>query len=549
MKISAKIHKAIIALTALTAALGAGAELREGTFRNPVMWADVPDPDVIRVGDDFYMVSTTMHLMPGCPVMHSKDLVNWEIVNYVYPTLNDTPRYNLEDGTVYGKGQWATSIRFVPDADGAIDANGKPKGKYWLLFSPNDEPYRSYIYTATNPTGEWTLVSRPRHFHDASLFFDDDGRVYVFYDGGTIRVRELNADLSDVKEGGVDQPVIFQDEVTKGLHEGTRVIKHNGKYYALVINWPAGGARRQLCYRADSVTGPYERQTVLLSDFGGFPPVGQGTIVDDPDGNWWGMIFQDRGGVGRVLTLNPCRWIDGWPMLGDENGKVPAVVKKKLDTGAKKAIVKSDDFKADTLDYVWEWNHNPVNSAWSLNERRGFLRLHTSKVVENLYLAPNTLGQRMEGPECTGVVKLDLSHMKPGDVAGFGAFNGDSGLLSVVCGPKGKKRLDMIHSSMSLTEPGHKVGPISETVTESVALKKNTVYLKINTDFRPGRDIATFAYSLDGKKWTALGKPFKMIYDYRRMFMGTRYAIYNYATSTLGGYVDVDSFTYSRNTD
>lgn len=540
MKLTTAIKTSIIALAAFVSPVtaqqaSAGEALHDGTFRNPVLWADVPDPDVIRVGDYFYMVSTTMHLMPGCPVMRSTDLVNWEIVNYVFNELNDTPRYNLDNGTVYGKGQWATSIRY-----------NKADGKFYLLFSPNDEPYRSYIYSATDPAGKWTLVSRPRHFHDASLFFDDDGRVYVFYDGGTIRACELNADLSGVKEGGVNQPIIFQDDVTKGLHEGTRVIKHNGKYYALVINWPNGGARRQLCYRADSVTGPYERQTILLSDFGGFPPVGQGTIVDDADGNWWGMIFQDRGGVGRVLTLNPCRWIDGWPMLGDAAGKVPAVVNKKISDIPSKGIVKSDDFKADTLDYVWEWNHNPINSAWSLKEKPGNLRLHTSRVVDNVYLAPNTVSQRMEGPGCEAVVKLDVSHMLPGDVAGFAAFNGDSGLLSVVCDEKGRKRIDMIHSSVSLEEPNHRVGAVTETVTESVPLKKKIVYLKISADFRPGKDIATFAYSLDGKKWHSIGKPFKMIFDYRRMFMGTRYAIYNYATKKLGGYVDVDSFSYTR---
>ena len=127
------------------------------TMTNPLMWADVPDPDVIRVGDDYYMVSTTMHLMPGCPVMHSRDLVNWEVISYVFDTLEDTPSYRLDGGTVYGKGQWATSLRYHD-------------GRFYALFSPNDHPYKSYIYTAENPAGPWSVVSRPRHFHDSSLF-------------------------------------------------------------------------------------------------------------------------------------------------------------------------------------------------------------------------------------------------------------------------------------------------------------------------------------------------------------------------------------------
>ena len=163
------------------------AEVQAVTFKNPVVWADVPDPDVIRVGDYFYMVSTTMHLMPGAPVMRSRDLVNWETVSYLFDELHETPKYDMEEGTVYGRGQWATSIRYHD-------------GKFYALFSPNDVPYRSFVYTTDDPAKGWTLHSRMKHFHDASLFFDDDGRVYVFY--GTGQLTELEADLSGVKEGG-----------------------------------------------------------------------------------------------------------------------------------------------------------------------------------------------------------------------------------------------------------------------------------------------------------------------------------------------------------
>lgn len=188
---------------------------------NPVIWADVPDPDVIRVGSDYYMVSTTMHLMPGVPVMHSRDLVHWETVGYVYDKLSDTPLYDLEGGTVYGRGQWATSIRYH-------------KGTYYLLFSPNDRPYRSFIYTAKDPAGPWTLQCRTNHFHDASLFIDDDDRVYVFY--GTGQVAELNKDFSGLKEGGLRATVMKRDADETGLLEGSRVIKKDGKYYLLMIS-------------------------------------------------------------------------------------------------------------------------------------------------------------------------------------------------------------------------------------------------------------------------------------------------------------------------
>ena len=500
------------------------------TFRNPVLWADCPDPDVIRVGDDFYMVSTTMHLMPGAPIMHSKDLVNWKTVGYVFDRLTDTPNYDMKGCTAYGRGQWATSLKYH-------------NGRFYVLFSPNDKPFKSYIYTAEKAEGPWTLVSRPKHFHDSSLLFDDDGRVYVY--SGTGRLTELNTDLSDVKPGGVDMQIFERDASETGLLEGSRAVKYNGKYYLLMISWPNGGKRRQVCYRADKITGPYEKRVILEDNFAVFPYVGQGTIVDAPDGKWYGMIFQDRGGVGRILTLSQCTWKDGWPMLGDNNGRVPLVMEKPVQGHSGGAIVSSDDFSKTTLGLDWQWNHNPVNSAWSLKERRGWLRLHTSRVVSNLFEAPNTLTQRMEGPECSGSVCLDLKGMKDGDVCGLSAFNGDAGVLSVVKNGK-KLYLTMTENSVSLRDSDKAVLSVSNKEQARIELKTTKVNLKLNADFRLNRDIATFSYSLDGRKWNTIGTPFKMIFDYRRLFMGTRFAIFNYATRQIGGYVDVDNFKYSR---
>lgn len=504
----------------------------DGTFTNPVLWSDVPDPDVIRAGDDFYLVSTTMHLSPGAPVMRSKDLVNWEIVSYVFDKLTDTPNYDLNKGTVYGRGQWATSLRYH-------------NGKYYVYFSPNDKPYRGYVYSTTDPVaGKWELVSRIPHFHDASLFFDDDGRAYIFY--GTGQVRELKPDLTGVQPDGVDMKIFERDKEETGLLEGSRFVKHNGKYYLLMISWPKGGKRRQVCYRADKITGPYEKKVILEDNFAGFPYVGQGCIVDDAKGNWYGVIFQDRGGVGRVLTLMPCHWKDGWPILGDEKGKVPLVMEKPVQGCPKQSLVVSDDFNGSTLKLNWQWNHNPVNEAWSLIERPGFLRLKTSRVVDNLFLAPNTISQRMEGPECSGVVALDVTHMKEGDVAGFSAFNGDAAILSVSV-KNGKKYLTMSEASVSLDSSNKAVLGVKSKVRGEVEIEQSVIYLRIDGDFRLNRDIAACYYSLDNKTWKRIGVDFKMRFDYQRLFMGTRFAIFNYATKALGGYVDVDSFDYKRN--
>ena len=517
--------------------------LRTGKIQNPMLWADVPDPDIIRVGDTFYLVSTTMHLMPGAPIMRSKDLKNWETVSYIFDRLTDSPKYDLQEGTVYGRGQWATSLKYH-------------NGKFYALLAPNEpgDMGKTYIFSAEKAEGPWTLVSRMRHFHDCSLFFDDEDRVYVVY--GTGELMELKKDLSDVIEG-THQKIFQREEDERGLLEGSRMIKHNGKYYLLMIShvYAPGRHRREVCYRADDIHGPYEKQVILESEFGGFSYEAQGTIVDTQDGDWYGVIFQDRGGVGRVLTLMPCRWINGWPMLGDENGKVPDTMRPLVSGQPTKSIVNSDDFSDAKLGLHWQWNHNPIDEAWSLTERPGWLRLKTNRVVPNLFEAPNTITQRMEGPTCSGAIVMDLSKMKDGDCAGLSAFNGDSGVLTIK--KEGKRWiLSMTEQSVSLTDREKRVTDVKITEKETIELKQKKIWLRVDGDFRPfkdndgvkiGGDMATFYYSLDGEQWVKIGSDFKMRFDYRRFFMGTKFGIFCYATKKNGGYVDVDEFKYTKN--
>ena len=216
-------------------------EVQPATFKNPVVWADVPDPDVIRVGDYFYMVSTTMHLMPGAPVMRSKDLVNWETVSYLFDKLHETPKYDMEEGTVYGRGQWATSIRYHD-------------GKFYALFSPNDVPYRSFIYTTDDPAKGWTLHSRMKHFHDCSLFFDDDGRAYQFYSSENNETMYISLLTDDyLKPSGR-----FTRNFIKESREAPAVFKHKGKYYMLssgCTGWDPNVAEIAV---ADSIMGTWK---------------------------------------------------------------------------------------------------------------------------------------------------------------------------------------------------------------------------------------------------------------------------------------------------
>lgn len=462
--------------------------------------------------------------------MRSSDLVHWETISYVFDKLTDLPRYDLKEGTAYGLGQWASSIRFHD-------------GYFYVWFSPNDKPYRGYVYRTKDPAGEWTLVARPPHAHDASLLFDDDGKVYLFHGSG--HLSELKADFSGWQPGGIDMQLFERDSDEQGLLEGSQAFKHDGKYYLMMISMDysiPGRLRREVCYRADKITGPYEKKVILETEFEGYGGVGQGCIVDSPSGEWYGFIFQDRGGIGRVPTLMPCRWIDGWPMLGDEQGRVPKTMTMAVaPDNESKGIGGSDDFDNEKLSLYWQWNHNPVDSCWSLSERKGYLRLHTARVVDNLYLAPNTLTQRMFAPTCSGVVAMDVTAMADGDVAGLAALNGLSGVVAIE--QHGKKRyLTMSTQDVKLSKVDHQVSGVDKSVKARVRIKADKIYLRVDGDFNKGKDIATFYYSTDNKTWQRIGSECKMLFDYTRLFMGSRFAIFNYATKSQGGYVDVDWF-------
>lgn len=532
-------------------------------FRNPILNIDVPDMALCHANGYYYMISTTMHLMPGGPIMRSKDMKTWETVSYVFDRIEDGERYDMLGGkTVYGQGQWASSIRY----------HG---GKFYVWFTVNGAPGKGFIFRADRAEGPWKLIARPPHHHDASLFFDEDGRVYLFHDHGAIE--ELQPDLQDVKKGGLCiNPLFERDEEEQGaLLEGSQVFKHKGKYYLCMISmkWGVPGRyRREVCYRADSLTGPWEKKVIVEAPFEEFGGAGQGCIVngnsnagdldnDDDESNWWALMFQDRGGIGRVPCLMPCTWVDGWPMLGEYVGGDPLdkhSYRIPHDANAPaqdySGIIGSDDFNAEKLGLYWQWNHNPIDDAWKiiplpLGEGRGgapdgALRLTTARVVPNLFVAPNTLTQRMS-VECTGEVCIDINNMKDGDRCGLAAFNGDSGVLTVQ--QDGTQRTIVLTEEKSVFNGQRGVERIDKKELHKATLKKNQkkVWLRVSGDFRHQRDIATFAYSLDGKKWVELPDEVKVPFDYRRFFMGTKFAIFNYATKNLGGYVDVDYFHYT----
>lgn len=491
--------------------------------RNPVIWADVPDLAAIRVGDTYYLSSTTMHLSPGLPIMKSKDLVNWQLVGYAYETLGDNAALTLQNGkNAYGAGSWASSLRYH---DGTF---------YATTFSSTTG--KTHVYrTKDIEKGPWVANSFRPSLHDHTLVFDDDGRVYMIHGVGNLRLVELTADVSGIKPGGVDQVIITNASRVAGPNiglpaEGSQLWKIHGKYYLFNITWPRGGMRTVIVHRADKITGPYEGR-VALQDKG----VAQGGLIDTPQGDWYAYLFRDFGAVGRIPYLVPVKWQDGWPVLGVD-GKVPDSLRLPASRGLIPGIIASDEFNRrpgdPALPLVWQWNHNPDDNNWSLTKRPGFLRLTTGRVDGDFLSARNTLTQRMFGPECSGTVCIDVSNMQDGDYAGLGALQKRYGLVGV------KKSGNAKTLVMVSAESG------SPVEVESAQLTQDTVYLKVECDFNNRADRARFFHSLDGQHWTAIGKPLRMAYTLPH-FMGYRFALFNYATKAAGGFVDFDYFRVS----
>lgn len=524
---------AAMSLTASAALPPSTDEAGKVALQNPYIWADYPDPDIIRVGDYYYLVTTTMHLFPGGPIMRSKDLTSWEVVSYLTESITDTPRYDLKEGTVYGRGQWATTLRYN-------------NGTFWALFVANDDPHKSMVFKTDDPSKGWTLHSRLPAYHDSSLFFDDDGRVYVFSGSGNIKLVELTPDLTAEKPDGIRKTLELKGK-PEGLHEGSRVIKHDGMYYLLCISWPRTG-RQEICYRSKNIEGPYESKVMLKSDFGGFPFAGQGTIVDGKNGEWYGVIFQDRGAVGRVLTIEPCSWIDGWPVLGTAgDGIIPETVSVYADSTAAVSLADGAKGKIVAVKNDYQWNHNFIKddittATGSLTQPGSWVKLRTSTIAHNLFDARNTLTWRTWGPTCSDTIAIDASKIKDGDCTGLSAFNGDAATVYVK--KEGNKNfLVFMEESVQLSNDTKSITGVEAKEVTRIPLsagKLKDVRIEMHCDFNPGKDIVEFTYSLDhGKTWKTIGNPYKMRFDYRRLFMGSRYAAFYYSTKQTGGTVTI----------
>ena len=573
---------------------------------NPLTCLDYPDVDVIRVGDTYYMVSTTMYFMPGCEILRSYNLKDWEHAAFVYDRLDSTPGQRLEgEENIYGQGMWAASLRYH-------------EGMYYVIFVANDT-HKTYLYRAKDIEGPWEKSEIKGFYHDNSLLFDDDGRVYIVYGNREVHLTELAPDLSGPKEGGLDRIVIKDRDDAYLGYEGAHFYKINGKYYIFFIHMPREtGRRTEACFMADSPEGEFTGGDVMSDDRGYCGSgVAQGGIVDTPEGNWYAILFQDSGAVGRIPILMPMRWNQetGMPELGNRDGKIPQIfpTPDSRPGYVYESLVGSDDFRGcgeriegseSARKYAsfgfksrWQFNHEPDMTLVSKDAEKGIVTIRTNKLSRNLVQARNVLTQRTMYPGCAAEVLVDGSGLGEGDYAGlcllesayaFIGLTRRNGELWLVM--KNRKAPDGLWGERRDVEPGDELAAVKVTPSmlqegpyvdanaetkmaenaeenktseatkdgasvqesgkegNSVQESGNTwVRLRAEADFAYMRDEGRLYY-MDGDERKALGPVSKLQFKLDH-FTGVRFGLFVYSTEKPDACAGFADFIYQKKVD
>lgn len=542
MKATKLIIAALLTATSTFAQQSWTADNGNGTFTNPLFYDEFSDPDILRVGDDYYLAGTTMHTVPGINILHSKDLVNWEQVAYCFDRFDfDDPAFSLTQGKeIYGQGVWAPCIRYSG-------------GKFYVFTNINGKGLQAYI--ADNIKGPWKHVRVKGDIYDLSVLFDDDGKIYAFHKYGSVHCCELKPDLSEPVPG-TDRVIIPEGN---GVGEGHHAYKINGMYYLISTDYKPNG--RTLCSRSKSVWGPYETVTITADETYGYhaapmtqvrgrivddgTPIAiskpdpnatacanahQGGIVSTPDGQWWALLMQDFHSLGRTVDLMPITWKDGWPYIGLEGnlGRAPRTWTKPStgaeDTKPHPTYERNDDFNSGKLQRIWQWNHNPDDRMWSL--KGGKLRLKAMPAKQLLW-ARNTLTQRAIGPVSQTIVELDFNQLKDGDVAGLGNINMPCSWLGIV---KEGKNIKL----RRFEQYGN------DTLDISITPTGNRIWLMLDGDY--DNDQAQYKYSLNGTDFTPAGNAMTLSYQLIT-FQGSRPSLFAFnSKGKQGGTAIFDNF-------
>lgn len=508
----------------------------DGTYNNPILYSDYSDPDVVRVGDDYYMTASSFNAAPALPILHSKDMVNWQLINHALPEQVPAETFNIPQ---HGNGVWAPSIRH----------HNNEIYIYW-----GDPDFGIYMVKTKDPHGKWDdpiLVMEGKGLIDPSPLWDDNGDAYLVhaYAGSRagvkslLSVNKMNPQGTKVLDKGTH---VFDGHDNHDTVEGAKFYKRNGYYYIFA---PAGGVPTgwQLILRSKNIYGPYEEKVVLEQGSTAINGPHQGAWVDTPNGESWFYHFQDVDAYGRIVHLQPMSWENNWPVMGEDydgNGiGEPVKIHKKPDVGQIYPIVtpyETDDFEGQNIGLQWQWNANN-NVVWHAKlPGNDYLRLFSIKPNEplnNLWLMPNLLLQKFPAPNFSAATKITLipEEAKSGKSAGLiimgmdyaslsiNNTNGDFYIKQVVC-------KDAINGA-------------SEVVVEEKKLKSNTAYFKVTVT---GPDaICQFSYSENGKKYKKIGKPFKAK---EGKWIGAKVGLFSVSTieAKRGGYADVDYFKIEK---
>ena len=529
-----------------------------GTFTNPLFYDEFSDPDILRVGDDYYLAGTTMHAVPGLVILHSKDLVNWENISYCFDRFDFTDdKFALKNHQeIYGQGIWAPCIRYA-------------NGQFYVFSNINGKGLQ--CYTAKDIHGPWTHHNMQGNIYDLGVLFDDDGKIYAIHKYGEVHCTELKPDMSGPVEGS--DRVIIPDG--NGIGEGHHMYKINGMYYLISTDYSPNG--RTLCSRSKSIWGPYETRVITADETYGYHaasltqvprgekyrigqdgtkfglgPVDkdatactnahQGGIVQAKNGTWWALLMQDFHSIGRTVCLMPITWVDGWPMIGLKGnlGRAPRTwYKPDTQLGCyaigeeaqpiRAPYERSEDFNGKTLGRIWQWNHNPDDKMWSL--KGGKLRLNAMP-AEQLMWARNTLTQRVIGPKSIATVEVYLKGLKDGDVCGLGNINVPCSWVGIV---KDGKQLTL-RCFEQLTNDTVDVSSVAADLQSA-----SKIYLRMMGDY--DNDQAQYAWSLDGETFQTIGRMMPLTYQLIT-FQGSRHALFAFnVKGKNGGYAEFDNFT------
>ena len=517
------------------------ADQGNGTYRNPVLHADYSDPDVCAVGDDFYMTASSFGCAPGLPVLHSKDLVNWRIVNYALKELEPKEFYN---SARHGKGVWAPSIRYH-------------KGEFYIYWG--DPDFGIFMVKTKDPAGEWENPVLPRAGKgtiDPAPLWDEDGHVYLVHAWAGSRskmnsivvVCEMNAEGTRV----ISNPVLVYDGNDGMNHtvEGPKFYKRNGYYYIFA---PAGGVATgwQLVLRSRSVYGPYDPKIVMAQGKTDINGPHQGAWIDTNTGESWFVHFQDKAMYGRVIHLNPMTWVNDWPVIGvDKDGDgcgEPVTIYRKPDVGGTYPIetpVESDEFNTRRLGLQWEWHAN-YQDMFGFTSDLGFVRIYGHVLSENFvnfWEVPNLLLQKFPAEEFTATAKLKVSAKMDGQQSGLIVMGWDYSYIGV---EKVGERFILKQAvckdaEQNTPETAVRLAEIPASRIYEAGLYPNCereIYLRVKVE-KGG--ICRFSYSLDGKKYMSAGTPFTAR---QGKWIGAKVGLFS--TAPYGkerGWVDADWF-------